>query len=107
MTDQPADVATDSFGDTVLFFSNREKNNWDVYTVDFSGGAVTNLTQNPTNDGMATFSPDGSKIAFVSDRDGQWAVWVMNVDGSNPFKCFDLKRDLGAEWTGERLTWIP
>ena len=28
------------------------------------------------------WSPDGRKIAFVSDRDGTYEVYVMNADGS-------------------------
>jgi Tol biopolymer transport system component len=30
-----------------------------------------------------TWSPDGSQIAFLTDRTGQWEIWVMNADGSN------------------------
>ena len=30
-----------------------------------------------------SFSPDGSKIAFSSDRDGNYEIYVMNADGSN------------------------
>ena len=107
VTDYPRDIASDSIGDIIAFTTDRDEN-WEVYSVNFDGSGLTNLSQNPTNDGLPTFSPDGSKIAFVSDReDGKWAIWVMDADGSNPFKCFDLKRDLGAEWTKERLTWVP
>ncbi len=35
------------------------------------------------NNAAPTWSPDGSQIAFLSDRTGQWAIWVMNADGSN------------------------
>ena len=107
ITDYPRDIPTDAFGETILFVSDRS-GDWDVYTVNFNGGPATNLTNYPASDGIPAFSPDGSKIAFLSDRaDGKWAIWVMDVDGSNPFKCFELKGPPGAEWLDERITWVP
>lgn len=35
-------------------------------------------------DHMPRFSPDGRRIAFISDRDGNMNVWVMNADGTEP-----------------------
>jgi serine/threonine protein kinase len=107
ITDYPRDIPAEAFGEVILFTSDRT-GNWDVYTVNFSGGTATNLTDHPANDGNPAFSPDGDKIAFVSDRDGgRWAIWVMNRDGSNPVKCFDLRAPLGEDWVNERITWLP
>lgn len=36
------------------------------------------------------WSPDGTRMAFVSNRDGELRVWVMNADGSRPVKISDL-----------------
>ncbi len=42
----------------------------DVYTADADGSNLVNLTPDTTSfDGASTFSPDGKKIAFASDRD--------------------------------------
>ncbi len=50
------------------------------------GSGQTNLTNNPNNEGGPTFSPDGSKIAFVSDRDGNFEIYIMNTYGSGQTK---------------------
>ncbi len=43
---------------------------------------LINLTNNPSNNSTARFSPDGTKIAFLSDRDGNSEIYIMNTDGS-------------------------
>jgi Tol biopolymer transport system component len=40
------------------------------------------VTRNPAFDADPTWSPDGRKLAFVSNRDGRNGVYVMNADGS-------------------------
>ena len=46
------------------------------------GTGQRNLTQSPAADSNPTWSPDGSKLAFLSKRDGHWAIYVMNADGT-------------------------
>ena len=74
-----------------------------VYRVPVDGGTAEPLTQ---ESGVALnyhprYSPDGSRIAFVSDRGGQNNLWVMNADGSDPRPVFqDLSiRVLEPAWT--------
>jgi TolB protein len=47
------------------------------------GTGMTDLSNNPAEDWAPTWSPDGSQIAFQSNRDGNWEIYVMNADGSN------------------------
>ena len=49
------------------------------------GSDVTRLTDNPADDGFSgdpAWSPNGSRIAFVSERHGNDEIYVMNADGS-------------------------
>lgn len=49
------------------------------------GGSMPNLDW---NNAAPVWSPDGSQIAFVTDRTGQWEIWIMNADGSNQRPMF-------------------
>ena len=40
------------------------------------------MTKDGGNDGWPTWAPDGGRIAFESDRSGNWDIWVMNPDGT-------------------------
>ncbi len=74
-----------------------------VYRVPSHGGQAECLTQ---NSGVAVnyhprFSPDGKRIAFISDRKGQNNLWLMDLDGSNATPVF-VNRDIRVSepvWT--------
>ena len=57
----------------------------EVLSLDSSGAdgsGVRRLTNNSADDWHPAWSPDGARIAFVSDRDGNDEIYVMNADGS-------------------------
>ena len=55
----------------------------DIYTMPVTGGTPTRIAEGLAWDVQPRFSPDGSRIAFISDRGGGDNIWLMNTDGSN------------------------
>ena len=58
----------------------------DIYRLDIAGGEAEIITSGMGFDSQPIVSPDGSRIAFISDRDGKDNLWVANIDGSKPIK---------------------
>ncbi|WP_301750307.1 amidohydrolase family protein [uncultured Erythrobacter sp.] len=55
----------------------------DIYTMPITGGTPKRIADGLAWDVQPRFSPDGSRIAFTSDRGGGDNIWVMNTDGSD------------------------
>ena len=55
----------------------------DIYTMPITGGTATNIASGMAWEMQPRFSPDGSRIAFTSDRAGGDNIWTMDVDGEN------------------------
>ena len=56
----------------------------DLYAVGAAGGPARALTRGMAFDSQPVFSPDGSELAFISDRSGAENLWVAKPDGSDP-----------------------
>jgi dipeptidyl aminopeptidase/acylaminoacyl peptidase len=95
---------------------------YDIHRLNSDGGGRVVLTKTPLwvtaqpgnnrpwNNVSPAWSPDGSQIAFLTDRNGPWEVWVMNLDGSNQRPMFpdevNDKLEITYDFVDERvLSW--
>ncbi len=58
----------------------------DIYTMNPDGTNQTNITNNGANNSQPNYSPDGSKIVFSTNRDGNNEIYQMNGDGGSPVR---------------------
>ena len=76
----------------------------EVFSVPSKSGVTRNLTNNSgSNDRNAAWSPDGKTIAFISDRSGEFEIWTVSQDGTQPPKQITK----GADTYYYSLVWSP
>jgi Tol biopolymer transport system component len=118
---KPVEAAGEGAGWPSISRSNRlayqhDTRNWDILRAEIAAGEVgSNNRLGPPTPVIATtrlehapaWSPDGKKIAFVSDQSGYVELWICDADGSNPVKLTALEGPyvISAHWSfdNERL----
>lgn len=74
---------------------------WSIWTMHDDGTDPLRLTDGSSEDMMPAWSPDGKRLAFISNRGGNRDVWAMNADGTH---LENLTRTPADEWTP---AWSP
>jgi Tol biopolymer transport system component len=103
-----------------------QNDHWEIHVLNADGSGRVRLTQTSIraileqqvngqmpkswNNAAPTWSPDGSQIAFLTDRDGQWEIWIMNADGTDQHSLLpgEVQAQLSLQYNGmeERvLSW--
>ena len=105
----------------IAFSSNRDDanhdtyGNYEIYVMNGDGTNPLRLTEHPALDGRPSWSPDGTKIAFVSKRDDKFdeEIYVMNADGTQPVRLTHTGGiasipDLSPDWSpdGSKIAFV-
>jgi Tol biopolymer transport system component len=93
-------------GEEIVFTSDRAENLFgEIYAARVNGAGFRDITRNPAADTNPALSPDGSKLAFWSNRSGVSSVYLSRPDGTG------LRRVRGDLDTGGQapgpLSWSP
>ena len=75
-----------------IAFDNHE----DVWTINADGTDLTQLTNSPAFEFDPSWSPDGTQIAYRSDRGDESEIWIMNADGTGQRR---LTAGLSPAWS--------
>lgn len=103
-----APAARDGFQGVIAFESDRHGQG-DIFVVELGGAEAKGprrLTQHPADDGAPAWSPRGDRIAFHSNRSGNYDIYAMNADGSNVERLTDHPADEGQPNWSPDGRWI-
>ncbi len=89
-------------GSKVVFASTQHSATSDIFIKRTDSRVVTQLTNDPAQDAMPSISPDGSKIAFTSDRSGNWDIYVMPSTGGKAVQITsDASDEIHPSWSAD------
>lgn len=80
----------------------------DLWIVETRGGPARPLTSGDHHDVSPRFSPDGGRLAFLSDREGSFQIYVLHLDDGRTERLTDLaEMPWGLAWSpdGKRLSF--
>ncbi len=69
----------------------RDASTWEVVVMDLLSGTTVALTNNAVRETYPVFSADGQTLFWVSDHDGESALWRGSIDGAGSARLFNSK----------------
>lgn len=67
-----------------------------IWSIAATGGPARRLTTGEKRDAEPKFSPDGKRLAFLSDREGRFQIWTMDLSGGDPVRATSFPTGVNA-----------
>src|SRR5690606_9229131 len=95
----------------IAFISDRD-GDMEIYTINLDGSQLTQITQNAVHDSLPIWSPDGTKIMFISrdpavSRDND--IYTVHADGTNSINLTQgIGNNIQPSWSadGNRIIFV-
>jgi len=99
--------ATGTAPPPILFAADNEPAlSGDIFRLD-ANGHLTNLSRSPFADEDPLVSPDGRRVAFVSERGGGPGIYEVGIDGAGLRRLDPPPHQIGANALTPQLAWSP
>ena len=83
-------------GSGILFTSNRDGKQTDIYRYDFAAKSVTQLTHTSEGEYSPLVTPDGKSFSVIrTEADGTQRLWRFDLDGTNPRLVLENVKPVG------------
>jgi TolB protein len=91
-------------GDVIVHISSRDRVA-ELYAMKVDGQSPLRLTNTPRDEWGARFSPDGTRIAFISDREGAERIWIKDFPDGPEHRL--TQRSPASRIVEDKITWAP
>lgn len=104
-----ASLRLNSAGDKLVFshkVDGESNANEEIFILSTDGNDLRRITNNSFWDLYPAWSPDGSSVAFLSQRASSLGIYVMNADGSDAKQLYDSSsHEADIDWMGNQIAF--
>lgn len=91
-------------GDVIVHVSSRDRVA-ELYAMKIDGQSPLRLTNTPRDEWAPKFSPDGARLAFISDREGAERIWIKEFPDGPERRL--TQRSPAARTVEDKIAWAP
>jgi len=85
-----------------IFCQSQESFYWQMYVMTIADRKIQNVTPSYSDDSYGSWSPDGKKISFWSNRNFESAIWIVDLEKDTSYSLVKVARDART-----RAPWTP